>query len=74
MTIDNTVSERLPASGEALRDMVESLEAQLVSLYEEREQLAYGHREAVEMVQSLEQQVAALLDERNELAAQLTRG
>jgi hypothetical protein len=28
MTIDNTVSERLPASGETWRDMVERLEAQ----------------------------------------------
>lgn|GEM_PF-4250809 len=60
-----------------LREMVASLESQLVSLYEDRERAdaeapaQYGHRAAIEMVHSLEAQVGALLEERDELALAL---
>jgi septation ring formation regulator EzrA len=71
--LENTKTAGTPESVEALREMVGSLEPRLVSLYEERERMAFGHLEAVEMVRSLEQPVAALLDEGDDLAAQLTR-
>lgn len=73
VTVAPLESAGAPESVGALKEMVESLEAQLVSLYDEREQMPFGHREAVEMVRSLEHQVAALLEERDDLAAQLAR-
>lgn len=65
------------ASIQELREMVASLESQLVSIYEDRERAAAGapegpqHRAALEMVDSLAAQVGALLEERDELASAL---
>jgi chorismate mutase len=58
---------------DALLATVQSFEAQLASLYEERAHAPYSHHEAIEMVHSLEAQVAALLEERNHLAEQVAR-
>lgn len=56
-----------------LADTLDSLTAQLHSLYDERAHAPYSHGEAIDMVHSLEAQVAALLEERNDLAEQLDR-
>jgi len=52
---------------------LQSYEAQLHALYDERASAPFGHGEAVEMVHSLEAQVVALLHERNEVVEQLAR-
>jgi chromosome segregation ATPase len=64
----NELSADLPETGvAALHATVQSLEAQLASLYADGDGLTLGHRDAVCMAESFAEQVAALLEERDDL-------